>query len=308
MIDKVNVILVFSVIFSGLYAQECNDEIHLGEGTFYGGVSGSSGGNCGLPVAADDFLNCALNTFDYDGSQACGACIEVTSSINKSVILKVVDRCPECDEGDVDIHQDAFKLIEDPIKGRIPISWKFVPCPLKNNDKSILINFKSGSSQYWTAIQFRNIKYAIKKLEYKQASGNWKTIDRVLFNFFIEPSGIASPMNLRATSVLGEELVFTNVSINLNEDIQTNQQFSNNCKTALDINNSFEAKKKAVNVEILEDKIYIKSPFSNWKIYGIYGTQMASGNKEEDISIQFLPKGIYLLVIDGVKAVKFLKS
>lgn len=222
---KITTLLLLLAIVSTSYAQ-CNDKTHHGEGTFYGGVAGSAGGNCGLPVAAGDFNHAALNHTDYDNSNACGSCIEVTSQLGKSVIVKIVDRCPECAPGDVDLTQQTFAQIENPNKGRIPITWKFVPCPLQSN--AIKLNFKSGSTKYWTAIQLRNLRYGVKKLEY-QKNGQWVNIPRVQFNFFIEPAGINTPMVLRATSVLGEQLTFNNVAINTAQDYDTQQQFKNIC-------------------------------------------------------------------------------
>jgi len=70
---------------------------------------------------------------------------------------KVVDRCPECASGDVDMTEQAFAEIADVIDGRVPISWRFVPCEMESNNETIKINFKEGSSEFWTAIQFRNI-------------------------------------------------------------------------------------------------------------------------------------------------------
>ncbi|WP_188112135.1 expansin EXLX1 family cellulose-binding protein [Aquimarina sp. RZ0] len=212
---------VFCLFFYNSIAQ-CNDGIKNGEATFYGGVSGSSGGNCSLPVAIDDFMHAALNTVDYDGSNACGACLEVTGS-SGSAIVKVVDRCPECKEGDVNLSQEAFAMIANPIDGIVPISWKYVPCPLSNN--TIKINFKTGSSIYWTAIQFRDIKRGMSKMEYLK-NGSWVNVNRELYNFFIEPTGIESPMSLRITSDIGEQLVINDVPINVDQDFDTGVQFS----------------------------------------------------------------------------------
>ena len=216
-------LLLFSLLgYFSCYAQ-CNDNVRSGEATFYGGVAGSSGGNCSLPVAANDFQHCALNNADYDNSNSCGACLEVTGALGKTVV-KVVDRCPECKPGDVDLTEQAFSQIANPIDGRVNVSWKFVPCPLAAN-KTIKVNFKSGSSKYWTAIQFRDIRYAVAKMEYLK-NGNWINVERKIFNFFIEPAGINSPMQLRITSVVGEQLVLNNIPINTTTDFNTNLQFS----------------------------------------------------------------------------------
>jgi len=156
--------LFFLTLFtSAITSQNCNDNLHEGDITFYGGVAGSSGGNCSLPVAVGDFMHCALNDIDYDGSNACGACLEVTGSKGK-VIVQVVDRCPECKEGDVDLTMQAFDKVEDPVVGRIKLPWKFVECPLNN---TIKVNFKE-ENRFFNAIQFRDIKHAISKMEFRE--------------------------------------------------------------------------------------------------------------------------------------------
>ncbi|WP_282079992.1 expansin EXLX1 family cellulose-binding protein [Aquimarina algiphila] len=219
---KFLIIIAYVSCYVNCVAQ-CNDSIKSGEATFYGGVAGSEGGNCSLPVAADDFMHCALNNTDYDGSNACGACLEITGSLGKTIV-KVVDRCPECKPGDVDLTQQAFSEVANPIDGRVPITWKFVPCPLAAS-KTIKVNFKSGSTKYWTAIQFRDLKHAVSKMEYLKDNA-WVNVERKLFNFFIEPAGIESPMQLRITSSVGEELILKDIVINTNTDFDTKMQFS----------------------------------------------------------------------------------
>lgn len=111
----------------------------------------------------------------------------------KSGIIKAVDRCPECAPGNINLARQAFTKVENPTTGRIPITWRFVPCPL--NKSTVKVNFKSGSTKFRAAIQLRNIRHVVTKLAYKK-NGQWVNIPRVNFNFFIEPAGINSPMTL----------------------------------------------------------------------------------------------------------------
>ncbi|OJJ18733.1 hypothetical protein BKI52_24340 [marine bacterium AO1-C] len=284
-----------------VYAQNCNNAQHTGEGTFYGGVAGSAGGNCGIPVAADDFNHCALNNQDYNTSQACGACLEVKSASGKSIIVKVVDRCPECAPGDVDLTRQAFAKIEDPTKGRIPITWRFVPCPVNNT--TIKVNFKSGSSQFWTAIQLRNIRHAVTKLEYKKDDA-WVNIPRENFNFFIETAGIASPMTLRATSILNEQLIFENININTSNDYDTNQQFTtpDDC---LDQVTSI-AENKPIGLYSNNQGIYSKNHITDWKLFNHMGRLIKQGKRTQTIDTQNLRTGLYILVYDRYR-IKYLK-
>jgi len=282
-------------------AQNCNNLPHSGEGTFYGGIAGSAGGNCGIPVAANDFNHCALNNQDYNTSQACGACLEVKSASGKSVIVKVVDRCPECAPGDVDLTQQAFAQIENPTAGRIPITWRFVPCPLNNS--TIKVNFKSGSTKFWTAIQLRNIRHAVAKLEYKKGD-QWIDINRVNFNFFIETAGIASPMTLRATSVLNEQLVFENVAINTASDYDTQQQFT----TPKECSDQVTSIAASIPIGVHFDNrgIYAKSFMTDWKLFNHMGRLIRQGKRTQTIDTQALSTGLYILVYDRYR-IKYLK-
>lgn len=282
-------------------AQNCNDAEHSGEGTFYGGVAGGAGGNCGIPVAANDFDHCALNNQDYNTSQACGACLEVKSASGKKVVVKVVDRCPECAPGDVDLTQQAFAKIADPIDGRIPITWRFVPCPLNNS--TIKVNFKSGSTQFWTAIQLRNIRHAVTKLEYKKGD-QWVDIARENFNFFIATEGITPPMTLRATSVLDEQLVFENININTASDYDTQKQFTTpqNCTNQV----TSIAETRPVGLYFDHQGIYSKRVMTDWKLYNHMGKLARQGKRSQTIDTQDLPTGLYILVY-GRYRVKYLK-
>ena len=253
----VNLLTLF-IVFTNLVqlnAQDCFPTVFQGEGTFYDGVAGTSSGNCSLPVAANDNFHCALNNFDYDNSNACGACITVTGP-NGSVTLQVVDRCPECASGDVDMTEEAFSQIANVIDGRVPITWQFTTCS-ENINNSIQVFFKEGTSQFWTAIQFRNSIHAISSMEYQLANGTWVNTSRELFNFFIEPSGIATPMNLRVTSILGEQLIFENIDFTnaIEEEINTSKQFSipEDCNDNISIETENAEETIVVNTPVISE-------------------------------------------------------
>lgn len=200
----------------------CNDASHTGEGTYYDGVAGTSNGHCSLPVASNDFLHVAMNSKDYDGSNSCGACVDITGPKGR-ITATVVDECPECAPGDIDMTEEAFSQIADVTDGRIDISWQYVPCDLS---ETISINFKDGASEHWSAIQFRDTEHAVAKMEYQLASGDWEEVEREDYNFFVNSDGIESPMYLRTTSILGEALEFENVILDSNLDFNTGLQFS----------------------------------------------------------------------------------
>jgi len=293
--------LIITALFisCGISAQNCNDNIHTGEITFYEGIQGTSGGNCSLPVAADDFMHCALNNIDYDGSNACGACLEVTGS-KGTVIVQVVDRCPECAEGDVDLTEQAFEKVENPIDGRVQISWKFIECPI---NKTIKVNFKE-ENRFFNAFQFRDIKHAISKMEYREKETDpWKqVVDRKLFNFFIESSEITYPIDIRVTSILGEKLIFKDIIQRPpSQEFDTQLQFSTppECAGVLstDSFNKKEVKPFTIYPNPTSGLVNVNRDFESWSIFSSNGSSVKEGTSKE-IDTSDLSKGIYFLVID----------
>lgn len=98
--------------------------VHTGIATYYSvGV-----GNCGKKNTDDEFV-CAISKRMYDTvadsysvSQYCGHMINVSHG-GKTIQVKVVDSCPECDDGHLDLSPSAFKSLADPVLGIIDIEW-----------------------------------------------------------------------------------------------------------------------------------------------------------------------------------------
>ncbi len=184
--------------------QNCTDApvIHRGYATFYTWADGR--GNCGFDATPNDLMVGAMNQIDYAGSAVCGSCA-VISGPRGEVTIRIVDRCPECVQGDIDLSPQAFARIADTTLGRVPITWKFVPCNLQGN---IIYHFKDGSNQWWTAVQIRNHRYRIARLEYMTTKGTYQIVYRQSYNYFVEPTGMGpGPYTFRVTDIYGHVLV-----------------------------------------------------------------------------------------------------
>ncbi|NUP06594.1 MAG: hypothetical protein HOW73_11105 [Polyangiaceae bacterium] len=185
-----------------------SSEQHEGEATYYDFADGS--GNCSFPATPDDLLVGAMNHADYAGSAACGTCAEV-SGPNGSVTVRVVDQCPECPQGDIDLSPEAFEQIAALEAGRVPIQWRYVACDV---DGPIVYHFKEGSNPWWVAIQIRNHRTPIQSVEAKDESGNYVSLVRADYNFFLKEDGLGEgPFSLRVTDTLGEVLEDTGIAL-----------------------------------------------------------------------------------------------
>ncbi|MBX3157725.1 MAG: hypothetical protein KF773_17280 [Deltaproteobacteria bacterium] len=181
-----------------------------GEGTYY---AATGAGNCGFDASPGDLMVAALNDPDYGTAGRCGACVEVTGP-DGVVTVRIVDRCPECKHGDLDLSREAFARIAPLAAGRVPITWREVPCDVAG---PIAYHFKDGANPFWTAIQIRNHRYPIASVE-AFAGGAYVAIPRVNYNYFVDESGLGpGPYTLRVTDTRGH--VVEDTGIELGDDV-----------------------------------------------------------------------------------------
>lgn len=175
-------------------------EVKDGIATFY---DATGAGNCSFDARPNDLDVVALNFPEYATSAACGACMKVTGA-KGAVVVRVVDSCPECQEHHLDLSREAFAKIAEPKDGRVPITYQTVSCPVSGNIQYL---YKTGSSQWWTAIQLRNHRLPIAKLEYKKGS-DWVAIERRDYNYFVVGDGVGERdgLSIRITGASGQVL------------------------------------------------------------------------------------------------------
>ncbi len=177
-----------------------------GQATYY---AADGTGNCSFTADATRMV-AAINAPDYQMAAWCGGCLEVTGP-SGTAIVRVVDKCPGCAHGDLDLSREAFERIAPLSAGRVAISWREVACEVSG---PISYQFKDGSSQYWTAIQIRNHRYPIATLEARDGSGAYRAIDRVDYNYFVATDGLGTgPYTLRVTDSRGHAIEDGNIAV-----------------------------------------------------------------------------------------------
>jgi expansin (peptidoglycan-binding protein) len=77
--------------------------------------------------ANDQLLIAALNGVEYQKAD-CRLCVSVTGPMG-TVVVRIVDLCPGCGAGDLDLSMTAFSRIAPLSAGRVPITWHYVVCP-----------------------------------------------------------------------------------------------------------------------------------------------------------------------------------
>ncbi|MFD0517978.1 expansin EXLX1 family cellulose-binding protein [Paractinoplanes durhamensis] len=181
--------------------------VHIGQnrqGDLYD--LGSGTGNCSFPSAPADDLFVALGPDQYSNGAACGTYLDVTGPKGK-VRVKVLDSCPECGTGHLDLSRTAFKKIGAEVDGIIPITYKTVTTATAPGPISVRV--KEGSSQYWLAVLIDN-----HATQLKSVTVNGKTTHREDYNYWIIDSGAGSgPFKIKVTDVYGHSATVSGIKL-----------------------------------------------------------------------------------------------
>jgi expansin (peptidoglycan-binding protein) len=173
-----------------------------GQATFYDGGPG----NCSYPNEPDDGLFVALGPSEYSASAACGSFLDVTGP-NGSVRVKVVDQCPECQVGHLDLSRDAFARIGDPDAGVIDITYRAVANPAVPGPLTVLV--KDGSNPDYLALQVDNHGNPLTKVQVGSTS-----LTRTSDNFWEASGGLGDgPFTVKVTDSQGRTATIPNIAL-----------------------------------------------------------------------------------------------
>ena len=282
--------ITHSVIF---FAQTCHNEtVFTGEGTYYDLSSSAVGGlgNCSFDHSIiSPFYIGAMNAVQYGDADYCGACAEVTGPIG-TVVVKIIDQCPECAHGDIDLSPEAFDQIANRIDGRVNISWKVVPCPINSNIK---FYYKDGSNQWWTAVQVRDHRYPITKLEVLTGAG-YVSAPRQDYNFFLKADGMGpGPHTFRITDVYGETVVATDIDFEPEVEKVTDVQFPECTVTSI----NYESKENA-SFSIKEGIIEFENLEGRYELINLSGKVLLNGITNDRVDLNYYTSGVYFLKVE----------
>jgi expansin (peptidoglycan-binding protein) len=191
-----------------------------GDGTYY---AADGSGACEFPANAADPYVGAINAPQWNGAAHCGECLEVTGPLG-SVRVRIVDECPECAVGDVDMHPDAFAQIAEIEDGRVPISWTRVDCPVSGN---VISRVSQGSNPFYIGLVADHYRIGVADMSIRVAS-TWHAMVRQDYNRFVYTGAgeVDPPFDVRITSTAGEAIEQSIGNLNGGSEFDSGQQFS----------------------------------------------------------------------------------
>ncbi|WP_030270237.1 expansin EXLX1 family cellulose-binding protein [Micromonospora globosa] len=179
---------------------------HSGKATFYD--SEGAGGNCSRPAAPADRMYVALGPSEYASGASCGGFLDVTGP-RGTVRVLVMDQCPECAPGHLDLSAEAFARIADPVQGVVKVSYRGVVNPRLSGP--LTFRMKEGSSQWWFAVLVGDHGNPLRSVEVRQ-NGSWRAAQRQDYNYWLIASGAGpGPYEIRVTDVYGHRATATGI-------------------------------------------------------------------------------------------------
>jgi len=168
--------------------------------------------NCSYPTPPANGLFVALSPSEYDSADACGGYLTVTGPSGSSVTVEVIDQCPECATGHIDLSEPAFAELAPLGAGLINVHYQYLADPPLPGP--ITMEVKQGSSQYWLALLAGNTGNPLASVQVETAAGGWVTLARANYNYWIASSGAGSgPFTVRLTDTQGHTVTVRNIAL-----------------------------------------------------------------------------------------------
>jgi hypothetical protein len=165
--------------------------------------------NCSYSPPADG-LYAALPPSEYASAAACGEYVQV-SGPDGSVRVKVIDQCPDCAAGHIDLSETAFARLAPLSAGLVSVSY--TPLADPPLPAPVSIEVKQGSSQYWLALLADNTGNPLASVQVQTTSG-WLPLARATYNYWIAPSGAGpGPFTVRLTDTQGHQATVSGITL-----------------------------------------------------------------------------------------------
>lgn len=207
--------------------------------SYYGDdATNLAGGACQFASLPSGLYGGAISKSLWDGSGACGQCVEIIGPSQMPVkvmvsaipdgkaiemadadcfrSVEIVDRCPGCVANHFDLFPNAFKAAGGKPDGRTYVTYKYVPCGITS---PLSVRTEDGVSQWWFSMQVTEANKPVKSLDVSTDGGKtWQATQRRDYNFFqkLDRKGFGTkPVDIRINSQEGQSIIIKNVNADL---------------------------------------------------------------------------------------------
>jgi hypothetical protein len=166
-------------------------------------------GNCSYPSPPADGLYVALSPPEYAKAARCGGYLEV-SGPEGSVRVKVIDQCPGCAVGHIDLGETAFAGLAPLSAGLIHVTYTYLADPPLPGPLSLEVNH--GSSRYWLALLADNTGNPLASVQVRTSS-RWLSLTRASYNYWIVSGAGPGPFTVRLTDTQGHQVTVHGITL-----------------------------------------------------------------------------------------------
>jgi expansin len=125
----------------------------------------------------------------------------------------VIDQCPGCGDGHIDLSETAFSAIAPLNQGLVDVAYQPLVNPSLPGPISLLV--KQGSSPYWLALLAMNTGNPLASVQVQSESGGgWHNLVRASYNYWVTQSGAgAGPFTVRLTDAQGHVVTVQGIAL-----------------------------------------------------------------------------------------------
>ncbi|MEV8516792.1 expansin EXLX1 family cellulose-binding protein [Dactylosporangium sp. NPDC051484] len=173
-------------------------------------------GMCNLGTPAEGAY-AAVGRAEYAGGSACGTYLDVTGP-NGTTRVQVVDMCPSCPAGKVDLGKGAFARIGALSAGIIPITYATVRDPQVG---PLRVKLSGGTARSSLSVVVDNHGNSLSTVELQTPSG-FTALRHGEDNTWTGPSGALSvPVTLRISDGYGHQALVSDLALGQKDFQQT---------------------------------------------------------------------------------------
>lgn len=184
--------------------------VTTGQAYYY--TPGGGEGSCSFGALARGGLYVSLGAAQYAGGAACGSYLDVTGPAGQ-VQAEVVDSCPGCSNGGIDMSEAAFARVASASAGTARVSYTLVRDPRVPGPLELRV--ADSASSDWLAVQVLNNGNPLSSVAVQPVSGGaWRVMKLSPDDYWVLATGAGpGPFRIRVSDMFGHTAVAAGIRL-----------------------------------------------------------------------------------------------